>query len=222
MSKDWWTRGEWADAQQDIQYPVDMRDSGISDLATDAASLSTMLSTPLGEPPGDFSVRSTYASRPINGYDFNLSATIPLQDLSNPWVITFSVPNGYRAVPLKWDVYYDTPPMNIASVSQSTVSITQNNAGLPYNGSQDAAEAVAGEPSAIIIGLGTDDPIETFFVCEENTTFGITGSVIANQNTTNSSAINVNCYGNLIPVTEVALPFAIANENNTKQASYAT
>jgi hypothetical protein len=156
-----------------------------------------MQQAPLGEPPSAFDVRSTYDSRPVNAYDFNYSAFLPSQNLINtPWEFTFNVPNGYRAVPRKWDVFYDTPPSGPSY--NSTVTLLQQGAAVPNNG-------------PIIIGMGTSDPIESFFICEENTTFGISGNVVGTVNSTQDSVISVNVYGNLIAVSEVALPFSVAN-----------
>lgn len=192
----WWERGEWSDTRGDYQAPPDFNNSAGADLLGDAGATAEMLSTPLGEPPSDFDVRSVYDSRPINAYDFNFSGTAEEVD-TFPWTIAFTVPNGYRAVPREWHVFFDNPPTGPASAS--TVTLQQNGSGLPNNG-------------PIIIGMGTgSDPIKSFFVCEENTTFGISGNVDT-ANSGHASLMSVNVYGNLIPVSEVALPFSIANK----------
>jgi|ERR1700677_1281289 len=195
----WWMRGEFAEQRGDWQTGASLDVPG-ADLLQDDSSVAQMQVTPLGEPPSDFDVRCVYDSRPVNGYDFNFSAFQASSNISNvPWNFTFTVPNGYRAVPRKWDVFYDTPPSGIPSY-QSTVTLIQNQAAVPYNG-------------PIIVGMGTGDaPIDSFFVCEENTTFGISGSVTDVPNSTHATAISVNVYGNLIPVTEVAPPFAVTNQ----------
>lgn len=192
----WWERGEFAEQRGDWQTGASYDQPG-SDLLQDDASVAAMQQTPLGEPPTAFDVRSTYDSRPVNGYDFNYSAHFPSRNLiNNPWSIQFVVPNGYRAVPRKWDVFFDSPPAGPSY--NSTVTLLQNGAALPNNG-------------PIIIGMGTNDSIDSFFICEENTTFGMSGNVVGVANTTQDSVISVNVYGNLLPVSDVALPFSIAN-----------
>lgn len=190
---EWWKRGEWADAIGDYQASPDFREaSGGMDLFAADASVYAMEHTPLGEPPVDFDVRCVYDSRPVNGYDFNYSISTPAVSTGS-WTVQFIVPNGYRAVPREWEIQFDSPFAGPSA--NSTVSIQQNGAQLPNNG-------------PITIGMGTDEPIKTFFVCEENTTFGITG---LNTNITGETNANINVYGNLLPVTDVALQFAIAN-----------
>jgi len=188
----WWQRGEFAEQRGDWQVGAVWDQPG-ADLLQDDASITAMQKAPLGEPKSDFDVRCVYDSRIVNGYDFNFSAILT-QSSGGSWSASFNVPNGYRAIPRKWDVQFDLPPPGAAG--NSTVTIQQQGAGLPNNG-------------PIIIGMGTDDPIETFFLCEENTTFGIAG---ANTNTANALTVNVNVYGNLIPVTDVALPLSVSNQ----------
>lgn len=191
----WWQREEFAEQRGDWQTGASLDIPG-ADLLTNDASIAAMQKAPLTEPPNDFSVRSVYDVRPVNGYDFNFSGTANEVD-NFVWSITFDVPLGYRAIPRKWTVFYDNPPLTIAS--SSVVSLLQNGAAVPNN-------------QNIIIGMGTGAlPIESFYLCEENTTFGIQGLVTANNNT-HTSTMSVNVYGNLLPVSEVALPFSIANQ----------
>jgi hypothetical protein len=197
---EWWTRGEFADQVGDTQAPADLRESGIADMIGVDQAIDAMVATPIGEPDSDFDVRSVYDSRPVNAYDFNFSANADLSSEGSgfSWTVTFTVPNGYRAVPREWDVLYDPGFASANSYSDSFVTIQQSGAALPNNG-------------PITVGIGTYDPIKTFFLCEENTTFGMTGFT-ALTNSSQASSVNVNVYGNLIPVSEVALPFCIANQ----------
>lgn len=199
----WWARDEFAEQRGDFQTNASFDQAG-SDLLQDDSSVAAMQQAPLGEPPMAFDVRSVYDSRPVNGYDFNYSGFFASQNLNNnPWTLEFNVPTGYRAVPRKWDVFFDTPPGGPSYAS--TVTLLQNGAAVPNNG-------------PIIIGMGTgDEPIDSFFLCEENTSFGITGNVTAAPNTTQDSVISVNVYGNLIPVSQVALPFSIANPSSNPE-----
>ena len=199
----WWEAGEYASAIGDTQAPPDMANPPGADLLGDAAATAEMIAAPLGGPATDFSIRSVYDSRPVNAYDFNYSQAVEVTNANGAgttvlWAANFSAPNGYRAIPRKWDIFLD-PPHAVGPPADSLVSITQSNAAIPNN-------------QNIILGLGTDEPIETFFVCEENTVFGASGatSLIPADTTVN---VNVNVHGNLIPVSQVAAPYSIANEN---------
>ena len=187
----WWMRGEFAEQRGDFQASADLDQPG-ADLLQDDFSVAAMQRAPLGEPKSDFDVRCVYDSRIVNGYDFNYSSAISGSS-SVGWSATFTVPNGYRAIPRKWDVTFDSPPNGPAA--NSTAQIVQGGAALPNNN--------------IIVGMGTNNPIETFFLCEENTTFGISGF---NSNALTGYTGAVNVYGNLIPTTDVALPLAVSNQ----------
>jgi len=152
-----------------------------------------MYQAPLGEPPTDFDVRCVFDSRIVNGYDFNMSAAFS-QPSGGSWSVTFQVPNGYRIVPREWTVQYDSAVTGPSG--NSTVNLTQQGAAVPYN-------------QNIIIGMSTDEPIKSFFLCEENTSFGITG---INSNVTVTTTGSVTVYGNLIPVSDVALPLSVSNQ----------
>lgn len=196
----WWMRDEFAEQRGEWQTNASLDVPG-ADLLGQEAATQAMQATPLTPPDVDFEVRSVYDSRPINGYDFNFSGTAEIDVNSSEtgtWNVTFDVPTGYRAVPREWDVFFDIPPTVIAS--KNVVSIQQQNANIPNNG-------------PIIVGMGTGArPIKTFFVCEENTTFGIEGTLTNSANSTQTTTISVNCYGNLIPVSDCALPFTIADQ----------
>jgi hypothetical protein len=197
-----WMRDEFAEQRGDWQTNASLDLPG-ADLLQDDAAVSAMQQAPLTMPPSDFSVRSVYDSRPVNGYDFNFSAVTQATLVTNStsaavWFVNFNVPNGYRAVPRDWKIWLD-PPAAPGPSSASTVSLTQNGAAVPNN--QD-----------IIIGNGTTDPIESFFVCEENTTFGVTGATTLIPRDNDPVNVNVNVHGNLIPVDANALPYAIANQ----------
>ena len=188
----WWQRDEFADQIGDYQAESVYEYPGM-DLAGQAAATAEMFAAPLGEPPTEFDVRCIFDSRIVNGYDFNMSAAFS-QPSGAGWSVTFNVPNGYRIVPREWTVQYDSA-ITGPSVD-STVSLMQNAAAVPYN-------------QNIIIGMGTDNPIKSFFLCEENTTFGITG---ANANAATTVTGSVTVYGNLIPVSDVALPLSVSNQ----------
>ena len=193
MKWDWWKRGEYANEIGDNQAPPDFA-VGPADLSGIDNAVSSMQSAPLGEPPSAFDVRSVYDSRPVNAFDFNLSATVTNNPSATSWQTSFVVPAGYRAVPKKWSVNFDNPPPGPNGLSVAWIQ--QGNSDLQYNG-------------PIIIGTGTDDPIETFFLCEEQTSFGIRG--VQGNYTSGVLTVNINVWGQFIAVSEVALPFAASN-----------
>lgn len=198
---DWWKLQEYAYEIGDIQAPADMRDTNVGDVLGDNEAISSMQIAPIGEPPQDYDVVAVYDSRPVNGYDFNISlhASNVVSSANVTFSATFVCPNGYRMVPREWDIHYDNPAPG--SAINSTVTIQSNGANLPYNG-------------PIVIGSGTQSPIKTFFVVEENNTFGITGINTNFSTGGTSSAVVINVHGNLIPVTDVPLPFTVTNRKN--------
>jgi hypothetical protein len=188
----WWQREEFADQIGDYQATSVYEIPG-ADLVGQAAATAAMFQSPIGEPPTDFDVRCVFDSRIVNGYDFNFSAAIAGTS-SAGWSATFTVPNGYRIVPREWTVQFDN--VFSGASANSTATIEQQGAAVPYN-------------QNIIIGMGTDEPIKTFFLCEENTTFGIAGF---NGNAITPYTGSITVYGNLIPVTDVALPLSVSNQ----------
>lgn len=194
----WWMRDEFAYQREDWQTGASWDQPG-ADLLGDDAAVTDMLQAGLGEPQTNFTVTAIFDSRIVNGYDFNFTAAIS-GNQTTPWNATFTVPVGYRAVPRFWDVHFDQVTPIVAGAAASTASILQGGAALPNN--------------AVSIGLGTTNPIKTFFICEESTTFGITG-IQGMLNLTGVGSITgvVNVSGNLIPVTQTALPLATSNED---------
>jgi hypothetical protein len=199
MAVNWWARGEYEDVVGNYQADAGLSDTAGADLINSAASITAMESTPIGEPPADFSTVAVYDSRPVNGYDFNISqivsAVYPGTGAISTWSVTFDVPNGYRMVPREWEIYLDGFPGG--SPLNSTCIITQNNAGIPNS-------------TQLVVGAGTTRPIKTFFICEENTIFGATGQIALLPAYTGQVYIAV--YGNLLPVTDVPLPFSVCNK----------
>lgn len=187
---DWWTVGEWADVIGDTQIPASQEKRG-SDLGKAAQKTQSMEDAPLGEPPLDYNVRSVYDSRPVNGIDFNMSAIGALGGTAKSFSVSFTVPPGYRAIPRRYEIFFDATSSGGGNTDDSFVNLQQGGADLNYNGP---------------VLIGTGGTVECFYVCEENTTFGLRGAADAFANNA-----YVNVYGNLIPVTDVSLPFAIAN-----------
>lgn len=184
-------------------------DTGIaSDVVSQTGKTADMAATPPGEPPVDYDVRSTYESRPVNSRDFNISAIVT-GTVSGSGAIIFPVlnfvtPLGWRFVVTEWEITFSP---SIASLGPSVFENTSVNL---LGGGSVADPFNAG----IIIGPnGTSgDGIKTFMIVEEQTQFGIQ---ILNIDTTltiggHSNGV-VTIHGNALPVTDVQLPYAIAN-----------
>lgn len=183
-------------------------DANDSDTAGDAQKTADMSATAPGEPPVDFDVRSTYDARPVNARDFNISGTV-VGTVSGSGaiifpVLNFATPLGWRFVVLNWEVTFAPSIGTLGPAAFKNTSVNLLGGGGvadPFN-------------QAIIIGPnGTaDEGLETFMLVEEQTQFGIqilnadTGLLLA----ATSTAI-VTIHGNALPVTDVQLPYAIAN-----------
>jgi hypothetical protein len=195
---DWRNRGQEFTAYNEEQADPDPN-TGPADLVHTDAAIQAMGRAPLGDPPVDYDVRAVFDSRFPNCYDFNIAATSGSQSVSAGGVsFTFALvaPAGYRAIPREWRVQIDNYYAGPTAGSTATILINQQ--ALPFN-------------TNIIIGAGTGSiPIKTFFLVEEGQQFGLLYSN-ANAGTGGPVIININCYGNLIAVTDVQLPYADAN-----------
>ena len=149
------------------------------------------LATP-GEPNILYDVRCVYDSRPVAAYDFNYVSSIAAGAHGATVVTTFQTPSGYRAVPREWSIEFIPTP--VADLTDVQIFLQAQGADVPNN--------------SRYIGSGTTSPIRSFFVVEENATFGVRIVDIGGVLTGN---IIVQCYGNLLPVTGVALPFEVTN-----------
>lgn len=156
------------------------------DLVAPGEMLRSLDTIPLGEPPIDVDVRSTYAVRPINAYDFNITQVTAMAaggELGGSFaVITFLVPLGYVAVVRRFHHSFDSIPLPpVVTRSQVVMTLRQQNADVPQN-------------TAIPVGLESDDIVECFYVVEEQATFG---ARIASSLLITGNAI-IHAYGNLI------------------------
>ena len=190
------------------------------DLLMLADAENDLAATPLDYQTLDYDVRSTYDSRPINAYDFNLcSGTLSGINSNIAWMVGWQVPLGYRAVVRRFDVQYDSdvggpygnsviwplqglypatvqpaPQLLAVSTPQFNMAVyTNNEVGFPVPNN--------------IKSIGSGGSIDVFFIIEEGTWFGLAGS---NANQLNGTA-NVNVYGQLIPVRNEQLPYVVGN-----------
>lgn len=88
--------------------------------------------TPLGSPPKPVDVRSVYDTRPINGFDFNISASAATDSNTTKAVLFFNVPEGFVAVLRNFDVWFEPNPAS-ALKSGFNWSLQLNGGDYPYN-----------------------------------------------------------------------------------------
>jgi hypothetical protein len=204
---------EWQPSIRDRCYGYDPNGEGTaSDLTALAGATAALAATPLADGPNNYSVRSTYDVRPVNAYDFNFSVLLFSVSNNVQWCVGWQVPLGYRAVIRRFEIQYDGDLGGAYGNSwiQPCISI------YPTNESIDTSpiSSNSGNPTPVPynseIAIGSGGEIETFFIAEEGSWFGLTG-VNANLNLSGSPTASVNCYGNLIPTGEMQLPFTIGN-----------
>jgi hypothetical protein len=182
-NREWWlTIKDYQSAPFFFEGPSDLQDA--EDM------VSGMLAAPFGEPTDLYDARATYDSRPTNGFDAIFSTAVATTN-GAAWTALFTSPLGYRFVPRQFSISYDDG--GAGPDANSTVNLLLGEGALPYN-------------SGIVIGAGAELP--AFYLVEENTSFGVTGS---NSNLTGPTNVNVRIWGNLIPVKLEQLPFAVVN-----------
>lgn len=182
---------------RDNQLPPDFRRPGSPN---SAASTAAMEAAPPGEPPNPYDVRCVYDSRPPNAFDFNVSILSGMPSgVGQAITVAFQVPPGYRWVPREWDITFE--PIIAGPIENVIVSLQANGANLPY------------DQGLLLGGAGTSHPIKSFFLVDEQQTFG----VLIQNNTAISSAVKiiVNVYGNSLPITDVSLPYEVTNKVRT-------
>jgi hypothetical protein len=180
---------EWWLTIRDFQSPPFFFE-GPSDLQEAAVMMQGMLTAPYGDPDDIYDARAVYDSRPTCAFDGIFSSATAVTN-ATAWTVLFNAPLGYRFVPREFSIYYDDG--GAGPDGNSTVNLLLGEGAVPYN-------------SAIVIGAGATLP--AFYLVEENTAFGCTGT---NSNLTGATNVNVRIWGNLIPVKLEQLPFAVAN-----------
>lgn len=181
---------EWSLTIRDLEYGPVMT-QGPQDLQYIAQQIAAMKAAPLGEGEARYDARAVFDSRPLNSFDGVFSGDASAED-GVAWTVLFQCPMGYRAVVREVQVNYDAPGSGPAS--NSVISLLYQDSAVPFN-------------SDIIIGAGTSDPLETFYLVEEGSSFGVTGT---SSNITATTAY-VNMRVNLIPVDLSQLSFTVVN-----------
>jgi hypothetical protein len=215
---------EWQPYIQDKQWGPGLNYDFIpSDLADVDALKDALAETPVGDGPTNYDVRATYDSRLINSYDFHFAQLNVDVAFDEIWTIGFMVPFGYRAVVRKIKVIYDNdlggpvgnswivPLANTTPPGSSVVTTFS-----PYGNVQQffaSSTTVAfgsGVPNNTQIPIGAGDTVDTFFLVEEGTWFGVMGQD-SNLATIGTTTASMDIYGQLIPSENMQLPFAIGN-----------
>lgn len=152
---------------------------------------------PLGTPPVDFDVRSTFDVRPVNGTDFTFSATsqpTAIGESGATWSFEFSVPNGFVAVVRWFQFWAGSPTGSNTEIKDWVASLQRNGVDFAYN-------------TGIYIGP-VSERMPCFMLVDELNTFGV---FVTNATIDGAPDAYLNIHGNLLIKTGRAFPYEIAN-----------
>lgn len=190
--------GEFTD--REVQRPPEDTAGGIAQAPATARAQSDLADTPLGAPPADYDVRSVYDSRPVNGYDFNITVTAAAEG-GNTFTLEFTVRQGFVAVFRRFGHFFtDAPLPAIVNRAECLLSIRKNGTDVPDN-------------VDFPIGLASDDLWNGFVIADEFDT--ITARVVLQGALTATELVGT-FYGNYLLKTGRAWPFEIANPSAVK------
>lgn len=179
------------------QYGPDVHTTPGDQLRTQSA-VDNMQSAPRGEPPKAFDVRAVYDSRPVQGFDFNITASDAVGERTT-FVLGFEVPSGYVCV-LRRLHHSSTPTPVIVGRSDIQVTLLVNNASVRYN-------------QSIPVGVESDDIVECFVIADEfsqvQAQFDLTADVAAINFT-----MYAQFYGQFLLKTGIPYQFEVANPTN--------
>lgn len=197
----------------DLQaYDVKSFGSDFPDMRHASINARDARETGIGSPLLDFTVRSTFDSRPTSARDFNEWFQVEAPVTANPFQRSYIIPAGYvgvlREVRFLFSNIVYTQPYLVA-------------ARLCLNGAVVSPEQGVDAPSGALlqngIGVESGTVVKTFLIADENQTFGVLfdNSIFAFPNVISS----VGFYGNLLLKTGVPAMFQIANfAGRTKSA----
>src|SRR3990172_12098131 len=84
--------------ERERQHPPEETSGNVAQGST-AESQRALVDAQLGAPPADYDVRSVYDSGPLNAYDFNITATSPVDEIGASILrVSFTVRQGFVAV----------------------------------------------------------------------------------------------------------------------------
>lgn len=161
-----------------------------------------MEKTPLGQPPIDVDVRSTYDVRPIQGFDANLPliGTVELVNGSEVTLTTTlaaAVPLGYVFVMRKLSPYFFGAIPPIIFRNDALLTIRRNQGDVPYNVS-------------IPVGVDVTD-LETFLIYDEGEQYGARINLAATIANFEGAFFGCTFYGNFLRKTGRSAPQEIGN-----------
>jgi hypothetical protein len=190
--RDEYSRGEFESRNR--QLPADLDQS--APYGSSARARTDFDSTPVGTPVNCYDVRSTFDVRPVGSFDFNIVSSIESSGDtdSGDIVVSMTVPDGFVAVLRNFDVWFNPEPV-VLTKNGMTWSLQLNGGDVPYNAD---------------VPMGTAIDRETVFLLANEAnriSLRLESSAFNNVNITGY----VRFYGNLIPKSERALPFEIAN-----------
>jgi hypothetical protein len=144
---------ELKDGEQKAQLPANTR----TYVSQSSGNTKQLKRTPVGTPDAKYNVKSVYDSRPINGYDFNISDRVVIggESFENPQYaeVSFNVPYGKVCVLRRARISFN-PQLIIASRNSITCTIrvddvdVQNNVNVP-------------------VGQDLDDVLNCFVIADE-------------------------------------------------------
>lgn len=184
---------------RDRQKPADLRQ--IAPDVGSQADRDAMARAPAGEPLADYTVRSVYDSRPINGYDFNIVASdaAAAAEVVLAHDLFFAVPDGYVAVLREISIWMETDAdhKNTVNYARSDVQVEAflNGATVNY------VKTFTGE--------ATDLPIKVFVIADENQLLGARVTLLANPSV--DIHVYANLYGNFLLKTGRTAQFEVGN-----------
>lgn len=188
--------------ERDAQYPADLRPAG--DNIAETQSLGDMSASPAGEPNLKYDVRSTFDSRPVNGYDFNITSKHEFHGNSgSPQSFTcFQVPQGYVAIPRGWYVQFYPVPL-ITDLDGVLFTPQLDGADISYN-------------IDVPIGVISDQELTGFFVADEFQKVGFrVTSALTFPGNPSAYNMSVRVYGNLLLKDNIPAQFQVANRCDT-------
>jgi hypothetical protein len=147
---------------------------------------------PAGEPPADYDVRSVYDSRPVQGFDFNITAETG--ETSSPFVVEWQVPEGFVAVVRALHHWFDPAPM-ITSRQEITLTLLRDGNDVRFN-------------VEIPVGSESDELVKCFAIYDE---FQMVGARLVTPGAVVNTAAFVHFYGNFLLKTDTTPAFQIAN-----------
>jgi len=166
---------------------------------------------PIGDATAPYSVRSVFPVRPVNALDFNLSGYAKGSSVASI-TVTFNAPVGYRLVPLRWNVYVQTAASGQAGDPVNSdglyAQLNYNGGALQFN--KALIQPAPAQANALVLAEVYAADIRSFFLVEEQTSFGLTVSSDASMGDTSFAQVAV--YGYALPIVAgEQLPYAIAN-----------